>query len=365
MDLPVDQVLEGDCRAVLDTLPAKSVDLIFADPPYNLQLEGDLWRPNMTRVVGVEEEWDRFQDFAAYDRFTEEWLRACRRVLKDTGTLWVIGSYHNIYRVGRTLMDLGYWILNDISWQKSNPTPHFKGVRFANAHETLLWAKKHRAQKHYTFNYHALKTLNDDKQMRSDWELPICTGAERLKRNGHKAHPTQKPEALLYRVLLATSAPGAVVLDPFLGTGTTAVVAKKLRRHWIGVEQDPVYAHLARERLAATPEPMFGDEVYQLPSRRSARRVPFGALVEAGLIQPGQRLWFDRRPDLVATVTSEGALVSGALRGSIHAVGAALMAAPSCNGWEHWFFRDAASGQLTLIDSLREQVRREELRDAG
>jgi modification methylase len=362
MDLPVNQVLEGDCRDVLAALPPKSVDLIFADPPYNLQLEGELWRPNMTRVQAVEDDWDRFQDFAAYDTFTEEWLRACRRVLKDTGTLWVIGTYHNIYRVGKTLMDLGYWLLNDISWIKSNPMPQFRGVRFTNAHETLLWAKKHRAQKQYTFNYHALKMLNDDKQMRSDWELPICTGAERLKRDGRKAHPTQKPEALLYRVLLATTAPGAVVLDPFLGTGTTAVVARKLRRHWIGVEQDPEYAQLARERIAATPLPLFeDDEIYQMPSRRTAPRVPFGALVEAGLIQPGQRLWFDRRPDLAATVAADGALITAGGRGSIHSIGAALAGQPSCNGWDHWFYRDSATGQLLVIDALREQVRHQGL----
>ncbi|HEX6608165.1 MAG TPA: DNA methyltransferase, partial [Chloroflexia bacterium] len=251
LDLPLDQVLIGDCRDVLATLPDKSVDLIFADPPYNLQLQQELWRPNMTRVDGVDAAWDQFADFAAYDRFTEAWLEACRRVLKDTGALWVIGSYHNIYRVGKILMDLGYWILNDISWQKVNAMPQFRGVRFTNAHETLLWAKKSRTQKRYTFNYHAMKNLNDEKQMRSDWEIPLCTGAERLKVDGHKAHPTQKPEALLYRVILATSNPGDVVLDPFFGTGTTGAVARTLHRHWIGIERDPGYADLARARIAS------------------------------------------------------------------------------------------------------------------
>jgi len=285
-ELPLDQIIPGDCIEVLQTLPEKSVDLIFADPPYNLQLQQELWRPNMTRVNAVEDDWDRFESFAAYDRFTRAWLQGCRRVLKDTGTVWVIGSYHNIYRVGTILMDLAYWILNDMVWIKTNPMPNFRGVRFTNAHETLIWAQKNKGAP-YTFNYQAMKALNDDLQMRSDWELPLCTGKERLKVNGSKAHATQKPEALLYRVIQSSSNPGDVVLDPFFGTGTTGAVAKKLHRRWIGIEQDRHYVKIARERLMAIePEP-YNEAVFAFPGKRNRPRVPFGVLLEQGLLRPG------------------------------------------------------------------------------
>jgi modification methylase len=249
-ELAVDTILMGDCIAEMARLPDKSVDMIFADPPYNLQLGGDLFRPEGGKVDACDDHWDKFDSFAAYDRFTTAWLAEARRILKDNGTIWVIGSYHNIFRVGALLQDASFWILNDVIWRKSNPMPNFRGTRFTNAHETLLWAKKSRTQKRYTFNYHAMKNLNDEKQMRSDWEIPLCTGAERLKVDGHKAHPTQKPEALLYRVILATSNPGDVVLDPFFGTGTTGAVARTLHRHWIGIERDPGYADLARARIS-------------------------------------------------------------------------------------------------------------------
>jgi DNA modification methylase len=355
--MQLDHIYHGDCREILATFPDRSVDLIFADPPYNLQLRQPLWRPNMTLVDAVDDSWDRFPDFAAYDRFTREWLAACRRVLKDTGTIWVIGSYHNIYRVGAIMQDLGFWFLNDVVWIKRNPLPQFRGVRFANAHETLLWCKKSQNQKRYTFNYHALKQLNDDKQMRSDWELPICTGAERLKVDGVKAHATQKPEALLYRVILASSQPGDVVLDPFFGTGTTGAVAKRLQRRWIGIERESSYLAIAQSRIAAV-DPVSDAVVRGLAtSRRSARRIPFGRLIEGGLLLPGQTLWFEGRNDLHATVLADGSLRAPDGRtGSIHALGCLLANRPSCNGWTHWHYEDDR-GQRAPIDVLREQIR--------
>ncbi len=359
-ELPLDQVLHGDCIELLETLPENSVDLIFADPPYNLQLRQALWRPNMTRVDAVDDEWDRFASFADYDAFTRAWLSACRRVLKDTGTLWVIGSYHNIYRVGAVLQDLDYWILNDVVWTKTNPMPNFRGVRFTNAHETLLWAQKKRGAR-YTFNYRAMKSLNDDLQMRSDWNLSLCTGHERLRVNGEKAHATQKPEALLYRVILSSSNPGDVVLDPFFGTGTTGAVAKKLHRRWIGIEKEAQYVALARERIdSLTSDFITDDSVYALPDKRSAPRVPFGTLLEQGLLQPGQPLYFGRPARATATVLASGQIKHNGTTGSIHAVGRALQNAP-CNGWEHWFYEDAATGERRPINDLREKVRQGKL----
>lgn len=362
--LPLDTVIEADCLAALAELPPRSVDLVFADPPYNLQLRGELRRPDDSRVDAVDDDWDRFADFAAYDTFTRAWLLACHRVLKDDGTLWVIGSYHNIFRVGTALQDLGFWILNDVVWTKANPMPNFRGVRFTNAHETLIWCKKSREQRRYTFNYHALKALNDDKQMRSDWLLPLCTGPERLLHGGVKLHPTQKPEALLYRVLLASTNPGDVVLDPFGGTGTTGAVARRLGRHYILIERDASYAAAARTRLAAIT-PGTGDDALlgRAPTRRDAARVPFGALLELGLLQPGDTLLLDRRADAAATVLADGTLrLADGARGSIHAIGARLAGVLSCNGWQHWHYTDA-DGALHPIDTLREQVRR--MRGAG
>ncbi len=361
LELHRDHIYAGDCREVLNALPAQSVDLIFADPPYNLQLRGELWRPNMTKVDAVDDAWDQFADLPAYDQFTREWLSACRRVLKDTGTIWVIGSYHNIYRVGNMMQDLGFWLLNDVVWIKSNPTPQFRGVRFTNAHETLLWCKKSAEQKRYTFNYHAMKQMNDEKQMRSDWYIPICNGAERLRVNGSKAHTTQKPEALLYRVILASSNPGDLVLDPFFGTGTTGAVAKKLGRHYIGIEREPAYIEVAQARLAAIPAPAdpFDDlAVYgQYPTRRTAPRIPFATLLEQGLLYPGQTLYFRRDPQRTATVLADGSVrLANGQRGSIHRMGAVIGKTPACNGWEQWYVADA-TGTLHLLDALREQVR--------
>ncbi len=354
--LPLDQILLGDSTETLSSLPEKSVDLIFADPPYNLQLQTQLWRPNMTRVDAVDDEWDRFDDFEAYDEFAKRWLSACRRVLKDIGTIWVIGSYHNIFRVGKIMMDLGYWTLNDVVWVKVNPMPQFRGVRFTNAHETLIWAKKSREQKKYTFNYHAMRSLNDDKQMRSDWELPLCNGSERIRVNGEKAHTTQKPESLLYRVILSSSNPGDVVLDPFFGTGTTGAVAKKLHRHWIGIERDPEYVRMAQERIDAIVPSPFDEALFTTRSKRDVPRVPFGNLLEVGLLQAGDTLYLDKTKG-TAQVAADGTLVAGNIRGSIHKVGAYLLGLPALNGWEHWYYRDADSGDLLPLDNLRTIVR--------
>lgn len=361
----IDHIHHGDCREILETLPDKSVDLIFADPPYNLQLRGELRRPNMSKVDAVDDVWDQFDDFASYDTFTRGWLGACRRVLKDTGTIWVIGSYHNIYRVGSILQDLGFWILNDVVWVKANPMPNFRGMRFTNAHETLLWCKKSPEQRRYTFNYHAMKMANDEKQMRSDWELPLCTGAERVTVDGVKLHTTQKPEALLHRVILSSSNPGDIVLDPFFGTGTTGAVAKRLARHFIGIEREAAYIEAAQQRIDAIT-PLSGDaEMYgQFETRRSAPRVPFAALIEQGLLLPGQVLCLDRNAAIAATVLADGSLrAPDGMRGSIHRLGAHLSEQPACNGWEHWFFRDER-GELQAIDHLREKVRRR-MRESG
>lgn len=352
--LPLDTLIEGDCIQVLANFPENSVDLIFADPPYNLQLRNELRRPNHTLVDAVDEVWDQFADFAEYDVFTRQWLSACRRVLKDTGTLWVIGTYHNIYRVGAALQDLDFWILNDCLWIKLNPMPNFRGTRFTNAHETLLWAQK-TAGASYTFNHHAMKALNEDLQMRSDWYLPICNGKERLRVNGAKVHATQKPEALLYRILTASSNPGDVVLDPFFGTGTTGVVAKQLHRRWIGVEKDPQYIDIARDRIAAAAPGDGGPGIYRARNPRSAPRLPFGALVESGMLRPGQPLFFGPA-GRAARIQADGSLEMDGQRGSIHKLARLLQPAPA-NGWTLWYYEDQQTGQRRPIDHLRQEMR--------
>ena len=348
-ELPLDQVLLGECVSVMGMLPAACVDCVFADPPYNLQLRGELRRPDDSVVDGVDEEWDRFSDFAAYDAFTRAWLGECRRLLRKDGTIWVIGAYHNIFRIGAILQDLGFWILNDVVWRKSNPMPNFRGRRFTNAHETLIWAARGRDSRH-RFNYQAMKALNDDLQMRSDWLLPLCTGGERIRnRHGLKLHPTQKPEALLHRVLLACTAPGEIVLDPFLGTGTTAAVAKRLHRHFIGIERHPAYVEAALGRIGRE-RPVPGVGVAVTPSKRDAVRVPFGSLVERGLVPPGTEV-FDRTRSIRAVVVADGTLRCGPHRGSIHRVGAAVQNAPGCNGWTFWHLE--RDGALVPLDTLR------------
>ena len=354
MGVSPDTILIGDCIEQLKTLPDRSVDLVFADPPYNLQLGGDLLRPDNSKVDAVDDEWDQFESFAAYDRFTREWLAECRRVLKDDGAIWVIGSYHNVFRLGSALQDLGYWVLNDIIWRKANPMPNFKGTRFTNAHETLIWAAKSREQKRYTFNYDALKAFNEDTQMRSDWHLALCTGEERLKdAEGQKAHPTQKPEALLYRVLLSSTKAGDVVLDPFFGTGTTGAAARRLGRHFIGIERDEAYAALARKRIDEVV-PASPDDLKVTGSKKAEPRVAFGSLVEAGLLRPGDRL-FCPRGEREARVRADGSLVAGEFTGSIHKMGALMENAPACNGWTYWRFKSDRG--LQPIDVLRAQVR--------
>ncbi|PRX37340.1 modification methylase [Meinhardsimonia xiamenensis] len=352
--LPLNEIICGDCIEVMRALPEASVDLIFADPPYNLQLKSELHRPDNSRVDAVDDDWDRFASFEDYDRFTRDWLSAARRILKPNGAIWVIGSYHNIFRVGATLQSLGFWILNDVIWRKSNPMPNFRGKRLTNAHETLIWASREEGAK-YTFNYEALKALNDGVQMRSDWVLPICTGHERLKgEDGSKAHPTQKPQALLHRVLVATTNPGDVVLDPFFGTGTTGAVAKMLGRDFIGIERDEGYVKLARRRIADVRR--LDRAVLEVSSsRRAEPRVPFGQLVERGLLRPGEVLV--SVSGKTAKVRADGTLVAQDVKGSIHQVGAALEGAPSCNGWTYWHFR--RDGQAVPIDVLRQQIRAE------
>ncbi len=347
--LPLNRILRGDCIEEMRKLPDASIDMIFADPPYNLQLGGDLARPDGSHVDAVTNDWDKFSSFATYDKFTREWLLEAHRLLKPNGSIWVIGSYHNIFRVGTILQDLGFWILNDIIWRKANPMPNFKGTRFTNAHETLIWASKSEKSK-YTFNYRAMKTLNDELQMRSDWVLPICSGPERLRRNGTKAHPTQKPEALLYRVMLATTNKGDVVLDPFFGTGTTGAVAKRLGRDWIGCEREADYIEVAEERIALAL-PLDESALVTMQSKRSAPKVAFGALVESGYLTPGVRLTA-KKGKFTAVVRADGSLQSGGDIGSIHSLGAKLQGAPSCNGWTFWNVEH--EGAVKPIDDLRQ-----------
>lgn len=355
--LPRNQILSGDCIEVMKSLPARSVDLIFADPPYNLQLGGNLTRPDQSVVNGVDDAWDKFSSFAEYDKFTREWFLQARRLLKDDGAIWVIGSYHNVFRMGAQLQDLGFWILNDIVWRKTNPMPNFRGRRFTNAHETLIWAAKSENSK-YRFNYDAMKALNEDLQMRSDWTIPLCTGGERLKKDdGQKAHPTQKPEALLHRVILSSTDVGDVILDPFFGTGTTGAVAKKLGRDFIGIEREKDYIAHATQRIN---EITAGDDDSLLRpiEKRAEVRIPFGQVVEQGLLPAGSVL-FDHSRRYSAKVRADGNLVArnhtGDHKGSIHKVGAALQGLPSCNGWTFWHFEN--NGKVWPIDVLRQEIR--------
>ena len=351
--MQLDRIILGDSIAEMARMEDASVDLVFADPPYNLQLGGDLTRPDGSHVDAVTDSWDRFGSFGEYDDFTRRWLTEARRVMKADASLWVIGTYHNIFRVGTILQDLGFWVMNDIVWRKSNPMPNFKGTRFTNAHETLIWASRSpRARP--TFNYKAMKALNEDLQMRSDWTLPICSGAERVKVDGVKAHPTQKPEALLHRILLATSHEGDVVLDPFFGSGTTGAVAKRLGRHFIGIEREKRYADVAEARIAAI-KPLPPEDRAITGEAREKPRVPFGALVETGMLRPGATL-MDRNRRHRARVRADGSLaLEGGRSGSIHQLGAAVQGLPSCNGWTFWHIE--ARGQLVPLDAMRETYR--------
>lgn len=353
-DLPLNHIIQGNCVEVLRSLPDRSVHLIFADPPYNLQLQQDLMRPNQTKVDAVDDDWDQFDSFHVYDAFTENWLRECRRVLRDDGTIWVIGSYHNIFRVGTIMMNLGYWILNDVQWYKTNPMPNFRGTRFQSATETMIWAKKSESQKRYTFNYHTMKNLNEEKQMKSVWHIPLCRGAERIKIDGKKAHSTQKPEALLYRVILSSSNAGDIVLDPFFGSGTTGAVAKKLKRHFIGIERETQYIEVARQRIDSIPDTPPDDHLLHTPSKRKLPRVPFGKLIETDLIAIGQTLYSKDRTHR-ATVKADSHLICESFTGSIHKT-ASHLCGRNTNGWEYWY-TETDSGELIPIDTLRTQYR--------
>ncbi len=350
--LSIDQIILGDCIEVLKSLPDESVDMIFADPPYNLQLNQELWRPNLTLVDAVDDDWDQFVDFESYDNFSQSWLAECRRVLKSDGSIWVIGSYHNIFRLGYLMQNLGYWFLNDVVWVKTNPMPNFRGVRFTNAHETLIWACKHKKGK-YKFNYHAMKDLNDGLQMRSDWQIPLCTGAERIKINGKKAHSTQKPEALLYRVILSSTDPEDIILDPFFGTGTTGAVAKKLNRHWIGIEINPRYVKLAEERIDSIKEDEIEEQIFNLKdNKRNQRRIPFGKIVENGFINAGENLYFEGDKNIKAVIKPDSNLLINGFVGSIHQSAKHLTGGKPSNGWHLWYY-ESDNGELKPIDELR------------
>lgn len=354
--MELNKILAGDCIEVMPKLPENIANVIFADPPYNLQLSTPLYRPNCKKVAAVTDEWDKFASFGEYDLFTYNWLKACRRILKDTGTIWVVGSYHNIYRVGKTMTDLGFWLLNDIIWLKNNPMPNFHGVRFTNAHEILLWAQKSKQQKEYTFNYHTMKLLNDDLQMRSDWYIPLCTGKERCRLNGQKAHPTQKPEALLRRVIMSSSNVGDVILDPFFGTGTTGAVAKQLNRNWLGIEKNPAYVEVAANRIQNTAQITANNTLLETPSKRNIPKVTLGNLLEAGLLAVGQKLY---SKDLLhsAIVYADSSLSTDSSRGSIHKLAAHIKNTPSCNGWEYWHYQ--IGDCYRPIDELRGFYRRQ------
>jgi len=345
-----DKTVNGNSLEVLKTIPDKTFDLIFADPPYNLQIGKTLRRPDTSKVKGVDDKWDQFESFKHYDDFSKSWLKECKRILKDSGSIWVIGSYHNIFRLGYHLQNLNYWLLNDVIWRKNNPMPNFRGTRFTNAHETLIWASKNKKSK-YTFNYQSLKCLNDDLQMRSDWFLPICNGKERLKKNGKKVHSTQKPESLLHRIILASTNKGDAIFDPFLGTGTTAVVAKKLGRKYFGIEKEKKYFEAANDRIKNT---QVIEESYldTLENNKSKPRVPFGSLVELGMIKPGTNI-FDQKKKINAKIMADGSIKHSTAEGSIHKVAAKILGTESCNGWTYWHCN--INGSIKPIDNLRQK----------
>ena len=357
--MEINKIIHGDCLKVLETFQGESIDLVFADPPYNLQLNKELYRPNSSRVSSVNDDWDKFTSFEKYDEFTEKWLFHCKRVLKPNGALWVIGSYHNIFRLGKIIQDLGFWILNDIIWRKTNPMPNFKGTRFTNAHETLIWASKSKKSK-FTFNYDSMKSLNEDVQMRSDWLIPICSGNERLRDNGEKLHSTQKPESLLSRIILSSTNQGDLILDPFLGSGTTACVAKKYNRRWIGIEREEKYIPHSQSRIDKI-SPLSSEILETVKSKKNEPRIPFGNLLERGLISPGELL-FDGRQRWFAKVRADGSLISNNSKGSIHSVGAEVQGLTSCNGWTFWHTK--FNGNIVSIDTLRNVVRNQNFQQA-
>jgi len=344
------KIVNGNSLEILKKIPDKTFNLIFADPPYNLQIGEKLKRPDNSKVNGVDDKWDQFESFKHYDNFSKDWLKECKRILKDNGSIWVIGSYHNIFRLGFHLQNLNYWLLNDVIWRKNNPMPNFRGTRFTNAHETLIWASKNKKSK-YTFNYQSLKCLNDDLQMRSDWTFPICNGKERLKKNGKKVHSTQKPEALLHRIILATTNKGDTILDPFLGTGTTAAVAKKLGRKYFGIEKDEKYFKAANERIIRT-KAIEESHLDTLENNKSKPRIPFGSLVELGIIKPGTNI-FDEKKKFNAKIMVDGSIKHKDSAGSIHKIAAKIMGTESYNGWTYWYCN--INGSIKPIDNLRQR----------
>ena len=344
------KIVNGNSLEILKKIPDKTFDLIFADPPYNLQIGEKLKRPDNSKVNGVDDKWDQFKNFEHYDNFCKDWLSECKRILKDNGGIWIIGSYHNIFRLGYLLQNLDYWILNDVIWRKNNPMPNFKGTRFTNAHETLIWASKNKKSK-YTFNYQSLKCLNDDLQMRSDWAFPICSGKERLKKNGKKVHSTQKPEALLHRIILATTNKGDFILDPFLGTGTTANVAKKLGRKYFGIEKSKKYFDAAKDRINKTI-PLEVNYLDTIQNNKSKPRIPFGSLVELGIIKPGSKI-FDKHKKVNAEIKADGSIMHKENKGSIHKIAAKIMGTESFNGWTYWYCN--VNGSIVPIDNLRQR----------
>jgi len=347
----LNKIVNNDSLKILKTIPSKTFDLVFADPPYNLQIGKKLRRPDDSKVNGVSDKWDHFESFNDYDNFCKQWLKECKRVLKDNGSIWVIGTYHNIFRLGYHIQNIGFWILNDVIWKKNNPMPNFKGTRFTNAHETLIWASKNKKSK-YTFNYQSLKCLNDDLQMRSDWTLPICNGSERIKKNGKKVHSTQKPESLLHRILLASTNKNDFIFDPFLGTGTTAAVAKKLCRNYFGIEKEKKYFNTAKQRLEKTIkiEDHYLDTV---KNNKSKPRIPFGSLVELGIVKPGMNIFDDKRK-VNAKIMADGSIKYQNLEGSIHKIAAKIMGSESCNGWTFWHYNN--EGSILPIDNLRQRL---------
>ena len=345
------KIINGNCLEEIKKIPDKSFDLIFADPPYNMQLGENLRRPDNSKVKSVDDDWDKFQSFKSYDEFSLMWLQECKRTLKDDGTIWVIGSYHNIFRLGFHLQNLDYWILNDVIWRKNNPMPNFKGTRFTNAHETLIWASKNKNSK-YTFNYQSLKCLNDDLQMRSDWLIPICSGKERIKKNGKKIHSTQKPESLLHRIILASTNKGDTIFDPFLGTGTTAVVAKKLGRAYFGIEQNKNYFSSAKKRIHATKQ-IEDNNLDTIENNKSKPRIPFGSLIELDVIKPGTKI-YDQKKEINARIMVDGSIKYKDSEGSIHKVAAKILGSESCNGWTYWYYQ--SGDRLKPIDELRQKL---------
>lgn len=349
MENLINTIIKGNCVEELKKLPSNSIDLIFADPPYNLQLGEKLIRPDSTEYSGVEDKWDKFSSNQEYEDFCTEWLGECKRILKDNGSIWVIGSYHNVFTLGYIMQSkLNLWFINDIIWIKHNPTPNFNGTRFNNAHETLIWATKSKESK-FTFHYKSMKSFNDDKQMRSDWYLPICQGGERLKdENNVKVHSTQKPEDLLYRIILSNSNEGDIILDPFFGTGTTGAVAKKLNRNFIGIEQEDKYIKYAKERIEIIQPLDLETLEYKIEIKES--KVSIGQLIESELLSPGTCL-YDKNKTYKAILLADGTLDDSQFVGSIHKLSARRLGKTNNNGWEYWYFYK--DGTFTSINELR------------